>query len=138
MENVIYSQPPILSGLTEKFKDAFPDVRLFRHFQELVSSLQVSDRKSIAHLNSLSLDHANQSNMNRFLSSGIDGEMIFRINMGLINSTEKDGVLAIDDTILRKWGKNIEAAGWVFDHSVQRYGTWIQQFLSCGSSSRAP
>ncbi|EQD26644.1 hypothetical protein B2A_15555, partial [mine drainage metagenome] len=58
------------------------------------------------------MDHVNQSNMNRFLSSRIDEDLIFQKNIDLINTIEKDGILAIDDTIVKKTGKNIEAAGW--------------------------
>ncbi|WP_156769129.1 hypothetical protein [Thermoplasma volcanium] len=34
-----------------------------------------------------------------------------------INSVEDDGILAIDD-IIKKTGKNIEAARLIFDHSI--------------------
>ncbi|MHB1469997.1 MAG: transposase [Thermoplasmataceae archaeon] len=126
MEIPIFSSPQIVSELLEKYRDAFPDIRLFRHFEEIVNAMQISDKRSIAHLNSLSLDHVNQSNMNRFLSSGIDEELIFQGNVNLINTIEKDGILAIDDTIVEKTGKNIEAAGWIFDHSIGKTVWGIQ------------
>ncbi len=40
------------------------------------------------------------------------------VNAILINTIEKDGILAMDDTLVEKTGKNIEAAGWIFDHSI--------------------
>ncbi len=58
--------------------------------------------------------------MNRFLSSKIDTDLMFLNTIEMINGIEKDGILAIDDTIVEKTGKNIEAAGWIFDHSVGR------------------
>ncbi len=64
--------------------------------------------------------------MNRFLSSRIDEDLIFQENVNLINTTEKDGILAIDDTIVEKTGKNIEAAGWIFDHSIGKTVWGIQ------------
>ncbi|MHB1741346.1 MAG: transposase family protein [Thermoplasmataceae archaeon] len=126
MEIPIFSSPQIVSELLEKYRDAFPDIRLFRHFEEIVNAMQISDKRSIAHLNSLSLDHVNQSNMNRFLSSGIDEDLIFQGNVNLINTIENDGILAIDDTIVEKTGKNIEAAGWIFDHSIGKTVWGIQ------------
>jgi hypothetical protein len=117
MEIPIFSQPQILSELTGEYRDAFHDIRLFRHFQELVSAFQLSGKRSIAHLNSLTLDHVNQSNMNRFLSARIDEDLVFRTNIKLINAIEREGILAIDDTIMEKTGLKIEAADWIYDHT---------------------
>ena len=36
MEIPIFSQPQILSELTGEYRDAFHDIGLFKHFQELV------------------------------------------------------------------------------------------------------
>ncbi len=130
MEIPIFSSPQVVSELLEKYRGAFPDIRLFRHFEEIVNAMQVSDKRSIAHLNSLSVDHVNQSNMNRFLSSRIDDDLIFQRNIDLVNTIEKDGILAIDDTIVEKTGKNIEAAGWIFDHSVGKTVWGIQMTTS--------
>ena len=135
MEIPLFSQPKILSELMDRYRGAFPDVRLFRHYTELVSAMQMSDKRSVAYLNSLSMEHVNQSNMSRFLASKIDADLIFRTNIQLINSLEKDGVLAIDDTIVEKSGKKIEAAGWIFDHSVGKTVWGIQMATSVFSGS---
>ncbi|EQD75211.1 transposase, IS4 family protein, partial [mine drainage metagenome] len=63
-------------------------------------------------------------------SSRIDEDLIFQKNIDLINTIEKDGILAIDDTIVKKTGKNIEAAGWIFDHSVGKTVWGIQMATS--------
>jgi len=130
MEIPIFSSPQIISELMENYRDAFPDIRLFRHFEEMVNAMQVSDKRSIAHLNSLSVDHVNQSNMNRFLSSRIDEDLIFQKNIDHINAIEKNGTFAIDDTIVEKTGKHIEAAGWIFDHSIGKTVWGIQMATS--------
>lgn len=135
MEIPVYSSPQIISELLEKYRAAFPEIRLFRHFEEIVNAMHVSDKRSIAYLNSLSVDHVNQSNMNRFLSSRIDENRIFQENINLINTIEKDGILAIDDTIVEKTGRNIEAAGWIFGHSIGKT-VWGIQIATSALSGR--
>ena len=135
MEIPVYSSPQIISELLEKYRAAFPEIRLFRHFEEIVNAMHVSDKRSIAYLNSLSVDHVNQSNMNRFLSSRIDENRIFQENINLINTIEEDGILAIDDTIVEKTGRNIEAAGWIFDHSIGKT-VWGIQIATSALSGR--
>ncbi|WP_298276849.1 hypothetical protein [Ferroplasma sp.] len=63
----MYLSSQIISELLEKYRDACLDIRLFRHFEEIVNAMHVSDKRSIAYLNSLSVDDVNQFNMNRFL-----------------------------------------------------------------------
>ncbi len=46
MEIPIFSSPQIVSELLEKYRDAFPDIRLFRHFEEIVNAMQISDKRS--------------------------------------------------------------------------------------------
>ena len=135
MEIPVYSSPQIISELLEKYRAAFLEIRLFRHFEEIVNAMHVSDKRSIAYLNSLSVDHVNQSNMNRFLSSRIDENRIFQENINLINTIEEDGILAIDDTIVEKTGRNIEAAGWIFDHSIGKT-VWGIQIATSALSGR--
>ena len=55
--------------------------------------------------------------MNRLPDSRMDTGMIFNTTAGLINSIEKDGIPAIDDTIVEKTGRNIENVSWLSDHS---------------------
>jgi len=113
----VYSTPGILEELMESYRPCFNDRRQFKHFEELISAFNTSDRKSIAHLNSTIINHTNQSSMNRFLSSGINMNLMFSRTIEKINTIEDNGILAIDDTIVEKTGKNIEAAGWFYDHS---------------------
>ncbi|WP_048053955.1 hypothetical protein [Thermoplasma volcanium] len=77
MDIPIYSSPDILSELTDPFRSCFGEIRQFRHFEDLISSFQTSQRRSVAHLNSTIIAHVNQSSMNRFLSSNIDTGLMF-------------------------------------------------------------
>ena len=130
MEIPIVNNPEILDELLGNYRSAFHEIRQFRHFSELISALNISEKRSVAHLNSIVSDHVNQSNMNRFLESKFDRELIFRRNIDLINSIEKDGVLAIDDTIVEKTGKHIEGTSWIFDHSVGK-NVFGMQLATC-------
>ena len=121
----VYSTPEMLEELMESYRPCFNDVRQFKHFEELISAFNTSDKKSIAHLNSTIVNHANQSSMNRFLSSGIDMNLMFSKTIGKINTIEDNKTRAIDDTIVEKTGKNIEAAEWFYDHSKRR------MFMEC-------
>ncbi len=129
MEIPVFSPPEIMSEITGTFRSCFGEIRQFRHFNEMITALDTTERRSIAHLNSTIFDHVNQSNMNRFLSSRVDTGMMFMKTVNLINKVEKDGILAIDDTIVEKTGKNIEGAGWIFDHSKGR-SVWGIQFVT--------
>ena len=135
MEIPIVKNPEILDELLINYRSAFPEIRQFRHFSELISALNNSEKRSVAHLNSIVSDHVNQSNMNRFLVSKFDKEAIFRKTIDLINSVEKDGVLAIDDTIVEKTGKHIEGASWIFDHSVGK-NVFGMQLATCTFSGK--
>ena len=111
MEIPIYSQPEVINELTDEFRECFGDVRQFMHFREIVSALDTSEKRSIAHLNSTIAGHSNQSSMNRLLSSRMDTDLMFDTMIREINKIEDDGIIAIDDTIAEKNGKDIEAAG---------------------------
>ena len=118
MEIPVPETPDSIRELAANYRSAFAEVRQFMHFSEIVTAVNVSNKRSVAHLNSLIPNHTNQSSMNRFLQSGMGTENIFRTTIGLINSIEKGGILAIDDTILEKTGKHIEGTSWIFDHTT--------------------
>lgn len=83
-------------------------------------------------MNGVMVDHTNQSNLNRFLST-IDTMDMFRKSMELINSNGSDPVLVLDDTVLQRSGKHIDGDGWVYDHS-QRKSVWGMSLLTAAIS----
>ncbi len=62
----VYSIQDIIDELADNYRSYFGEVRQFKHFKEIITALNTTNKRSIAHLNSLILDHVNQSNMNRF------------------------------------------------------------------------
>lgn len=92
MEIPVVNNREILDELLINYRSAFPEIRRFRHFSELISVLNNSEKRSVAHLNSIISDHANQSNMNRFLSSKIDEDLIFHWNVNPINTMGEERI----------------------------------------------
>ena len=60
MEIPVVNNREILDELLINYRSAFPEIRRFRHFSELISVLNNSEKRSVAHLNSIISDHANQ------------------------------------------------------------------------------
>ncbi len=100
MEVPIYSPPDMLNELINNFRYCFRDIRQFKHFQEIISTLDTTDKRSIAHMNSTVIGHTNQSSMNRFLSSKINTNLMFKKTVEMINNIEKYGILYILDPLL--------------------------------------
>ncbi len=129
MDIPVCSIPDIIDELADNYRSCFGEVRQFRHFKEIINALNTTNKRSIAHLNSVIIDHVNQSNMNRFLSSRIETDLMFTKTVEQINSIENDGIIVIYDTIVEKTVTNIEAAGWIYDHSSERT-VWGIQFVT--------
>lgn len=85
-----------------------------------MSAFHASDKKIVVHLNSTIINHTNQSSMNRGLSSGIGTYLMFSKTIEKINTNEDNGILAIDDTIVEKAGKNIKSAGCFYGHATEK------------------
>ncbi len=81
----MFSSSEIISEITGTFRSCFGDIRQFRHFHEIITAMDTTERTSIAHLNSTIMDHVNQSNMNRVLSPHMDTERMFTDTIDLIN-----------------------------------------------------
>ena len=59
-------------------------------------------------MNGMFTYHTNQSNLNRFVTqSGLDAGELQKVAVDMVNAVEKDGMLAIDDTIVEKTGKEM-------------------------------
>ena len=115
IEIPVLKPPDILADLPSEFRPIF-DRRQYRQFCRYITASWASSTRSVAHLNGISVEHTNQSNMNRFLRN-VNTLDIFRRSVDLINRYCSDPVLVLDDTVLQRSGKHIQGAGWVYDHS---------------------
>jgi hypothetical protein len=140
MDIPIFGYPKALLKIAIRFRKAFPDVRQFNHFLRFVTAIGHYEKGSLAHINSLFVEHTNQSNFNRFLSSKFDLGLLKNEHINAINEIEKDGILVIDDTIIERNGKNIEYTDIFFDHNKKKYvrGYQVATSLFIGKYGKYP
>jgi hypothetical protein len=99
----------------------------FRRFKQYLSGLITGGKATVRSIASRLVERADQSSLNRFLTLyGWDEERLNRRRLGLLQSSEetrwrREGVVAIDDTLLPKRGRKIPGAGKLWDHSSGRY-----------------
>jgi hypothetical protein len=103
--------PYVVQNLLAEFSPMF-DHRQYRQFCRYITCSWASPTRSVAHLNSTSVEHTNQGNLNGFLRS-IDTLEIFRKSVDLINRYCTDPVLVLDDTVLQRSGKHVHRTGWL-------------------------
>ena len=115
IEIPVLKPPDILADLPSEFRPIF-DRRQYRQFCRYITASWASSTRSVAHLNGISVEHTNQSNMNRFLRN-VNTLDIFRRSVDLINRYCSDPVLVLDDTVLQRSGKHIQGAGQCPDRS---------------------
>ncbi len=48
----VCSIPDIINELADNYRSCFGEVRQFRHFKEIITALNTTNKRSIAHLNS--------------------------------------------------------------------------------------
>ena len=83
IEIPVLKPPDVLKDLLGEFKPMFGR-RQYTQFCRYMTASWVSPTRSVAHLNGISAEHTNQSNLNRFLMN-IDTLDIFRKSVDLIN-----------------------------------------------------
>ena len=123
--------PSYVKQLAADFEPVFEQKRQLQQFERLMSAFPVAERHSIAHMNGMFTYHTNQSNLNRFVTqSGWDASELQKIAVDMVNMVEKDGMLAIDDTIVEKTGKEMYGVEWHFDHSKGK-SVWGMSIADC-------
>jgi len=130
----IVTYPSIVRTHSAQFEGLF-SVPQRVHFQRYLTGLLVSDNVTITGINSLFVDHKDQSTLNRFLTaapwsvSDLNEARIRLMRQKLLPSQPGHGFLVIDDTLAHKFGKLMPGVGQFFDHSQGRY-TLAQDVLT--------
>lgn len=118
--------PPVVSQPATFFSSLFWK-RQRKHFKEYLTGLIVSPKTTISTMNRLFIDGNDQSSLNKFLTqSDWDEKALNDKRLELLQESNKTkwkpwGVVALDDTLCHKTGKNIECTGKFWDHVENRY-----------------
>ena len=100
-------------------------------FKRLMTGFVMGEKHTIAHMNGLFVYHTNQSNLNRFVTqSNWNPIEMNRIKIKMINQVERNGIVALDDYIVEKYGKKMFGVDWHYDHSKGR-SIWGHQIVDC-------
>lgn len=94
-----------------------------RRLAEYTLGLIVKDgKKSISAINGLYMNTCDQSNLNRALNSSLWNPNILNLRrISRYTKNKAGGIVIIDDTLQKKWGKKIEGIGSFYDTSEKRY-----------------
>ena len=104
----------------------------YRYFRRFLSGLLVSENKTLEAINRLFvLERRNQSSFNRFVNrQPFDMVALNRARVGLMqqtgatrfkSSSVDSGVLALDDSLMRHYGKHFENIYHLYDHVRENY-----------------
>lgn len=121
-----------ISEMLAPFRACFSKPQ-WEHFKTYVSGLILGDDgdKNIMDISSFSLDGKSQSSLNRFLHrSGEAVRRADRLRPETAMRGRKGGCLIIDDTLIEKTGREMEGAGWLYDHCQGRT-VWSHNFVNC-------
>jgi hypothetical protein len=105
-------------------------------FQRYLSGLIVSENKTIDGINRLFvIESRNQSSLNRLLTASPFSEAALNgQRLALLNSLEgtrvkAKGVLSVDDTLLRHYGRHFDEIAFLYDPTEKRY-TWAHNLVN--------
>ena len=117
-------------AVVEEFADSFRKMfswHQFRRFKQYLTGLITGGNPSVRSIASRMVEPVDQSTLNRFLTTyDWSREELNRTRLRLLQTEKatrwrRDGVIAIDDTLLPKTGKKMPGAGKLWDHAAGRY-----------------
>lgn len=128
--------PEIVEHYAPHFKKVFTEEG-YEHFKKYLSGLLISENKTIAGMNELFVKEVrDQSSLNRLLTSSpftikalneARLEMMASVPRTRMKPTK--GVLGLDDTLLKHFGKEFEKIAKLWDHVDNRY-VWAHNLVS--------
>jgi len=131
MELPIVEFPSYVEEMSVEFRPLFEQERQVNQFKRLMTGFVMAEQKTIAHMNGLFTFHTNQSNLNRFITSSDWNQLeMSRVQIGMINDVEHEGIVVLDDYIVEKYGTEIFGVDWHRDHAKKR-NIWGLQIADC-------
>lgn len=129
---LLHDYPSIVEYFSSEFKDCFSSETDYKQFKRAISGFMISDNKTIEAMNRLLIvDQIDQSNFNRFFHR--IGPQLYLINekrLALLQATLgtrfKDsgkirGVLSIDNSLLKHYGKCFDNISYQWDYTDKRF-----------------
>src|SRR5262245_58386312 len=119
--------PTVVQDLLAQYSDLFANTPERQHFGEYLTGLFIAERKTVSGINREFAVTTDQSCLNRWITEvEWDEQALNQRRLDLLqrdSSTRytKNGVIAIDNTLIDHTGKLIEDAGWLWDHADQRH-----------------
>ena len=127
--------PEIVSHYAEWFTPVFSEAEL-RHCQRYLSGLIVSENKTVDGINRLFVHESrHQSTLNRWLTASTFSEKALnQRRLALLASLpgtqlKKKGVLSVDDSLLKHYGRHFEKIAYLWDHVEEHYA-WAHNLVT--------
>jgi hypothetical protein len=119
--------PTVVQDLMAQYHDLFANQPERQHFAEYLTGLFIAESKTVSGINREFAVTTDQSCLNRWISEvAWDEQALNQRRLDLLQSDSstrytKNGVIAIDNTLIDHHGKLIEDVGWFWDHAEQRH-----------------
>jgi hypothetical protein len=119
--------PSVVQDLMAQYYDLFANAPERQHFAEYLTGLFIAERKTVSGINREFAVTTDQSCLNRWITEvDWDAQALNQRRLDLLqhdSSTRytKNGVIAIDNTLIDHDGKLIDDVGWFWDHADQRH-----------------
>jgi DDE superfamily endonuclease len=119
--------PTVVQDLLAQYDDLFANAPERQHFAEYLTGLFIAERKTVSGINREFAVTTDQSCLNRFLTEvRWDVHALNQRRLDLLQADSstrytKNGVIAIDNTLIDHDGKLIADVGWFWDHADQRH-----------------
>ena len=118
--------PTLVQEALRHFGGVFANEPERRHFAEYLTGLLIAERKTVCGINAEFAVTTDQSCLNRWLNEAkwdprrLNEERLERLGRDPATRYARQGVIAIDNTLIDHHGKLIEDAGWFWDHAEGR------------------
>jgi hypothetical protein len=123
----IITHPTIVEQAVEQFGDVFANAPERRHFAEYLTGLLIAERKTVSGINAEFAVTTDQSCLNRWITevdwdeAALNTRRLAWLQQEPTTRYARQGVIAIDNTLVNHEGALIEDVGWFWDHADQRY-----------------
>lgn len=119
--------PTVVQDLLAQYGNLFANEPERRHFAEYLTGLFIAEHKTVSGINREFAVTTDQSCLNRFLTEvKWDVQLLNQRRLDLLQQDSatrytKNGVIAIDNTLIDHDGKLFADVGWFWDHADQRH-----------------